>query len=297
MRDFLEWLWGDQPRLGELRVINGAVVTQLFYNTPEHLDGLMSDALYYDGRGFDVYMGVLPRIREGGKANDVTEYTNTLWADVDAKSHGDDKRAALDAILDFPVPPSVILDSGHGYHAHWRLTDHIIFEDAHLIMKGIAKRIGGDAVYDRARILRIPGTHNHKDIVNVPVRLIRFDTTLSYPVSDLAEYEYEEPATYRVSVDGITRNVLTANFRPDKFNIITERFGDSHHPDLDFDPGKGARSEHDYGVVCWMVEHGWYDAEILEVFLTHPEGVGAKTAKSGIGYIQRTIDKARRNTL
>jgi len=285
MRDFLEWLWGDQPRFGELRVIKNAIVTQSFYKTPEHLSGLMSDALYYDGRGFDVYMGVLPRIREGGKANDVAEYTNTLWADVDAKSHGGDKRAALDAILDFPVPPSVILDSGHGYHAHWRLTDHIIFEDAHLIMKGIAKRIGGDTVYDRARILRIPGTHNHKDIVKVPVRLIRFDTTLSYPVSDLAEYEYEKP------IPNTLTNTITDRF----IQMVNERYDTT--PDLDFDPGKGARSEHDYGVVCWMVEHAWYDGEILEAFLSHPNGVGAKTAKSGLGYIQRTIDKARRYTL
>jgi len=286
MRDFLEWLWDiERPcpytHFGELRSIGPAGPAQAWQPLPDGLDAILSLATDLDKKKHEVYVGVLLRWREGGTALDTVEYTNTLWADVDAKSHGGDKRKALDVILDFPVPPSAIVDSGHGYHVYWRLTDHIIFEDAHLIMKGIAKRIGGDAVYDRARILRIPGTHNHKDIVNVPVRLIRFDTTLSYPVSDLAEYEYVEPM--------VEPWVVKVSDALDRTYCLT--------PDLDFDPGKGARSEHDYGVVCWMVEHGWYDAEILEVFLTHPEGVGAKTAKSGIGYIQRTIDKARRNTL
>ena len=283
MRDFLGWLWeGAEGLYGEIRVImRDGKVDQVFFPIP-YDDEIIASMMADDAIGRDVYIGVVPRIRYGGKAEDVSGATQIIWADVDAKHHGDSKQLALAAILDFPVPPSVIVDSGHGFHCYWKL-DHLIgWDQAIDIMKGIAKRIGGDAVYDRARILRLPGTHNHKDGDKVPVRLIRFDTTLRYSATDFDEFRYVEPT--RDWWAGSTWNVNTYTFT-----------GPIDEIDLDFDPGKGARSEHDYGVVCWMIEHGWEDYQIVAAFQEHPTGIGAKTAKAGERYLQRTIAKARRN--
>lgn len=285
MRDFLNWLWGqDRPGYGEIRTIDShGSVDQVFYALPQDITSVVMDATIDDEAGFDVYMGVIPRVREGGKTADVYPYTNTLFFDVDAKHHGDSKSEALNAILDFPVPPSVIVDSGHGYHCYIRVDRYVAFEDARKIMKGVGRLIGADpGVNDAARILRLPGTSNHKDGGKVPVRLIRFDTTLIYPFSDLAEYEYREPAPRTWTQDSLRQ--------------FFDGLGCG--PDLDFDPGKGARSEHDYGVVCWMVEHGWDDTEIIDAFMSHPSGVGAKTFSKGEGglrYLIRTIEKARRS--
>lgn len=290
MRDFLCWLWKDHIEgdylayYAELRVIGEqGYRTQRFYLLPDKLDTLMADARNDDDAGFEVYVGVLPRWRKGGTIEDTTVGTRVLWADVDAKHHGGSKTKALAAILDFPVPPSVIVDSGNGYHCYWSLDASYYFDTVQPIMKGIAARIGGDHVYDRARILRIPGLSNHKHGGNAPVRLIRFDTTLSYRLSDLAEFEYREPVA-----------------QPDTHYFFTIRTtNDTAYLDeriqreLNVDPGKGARSGHDFYVACLMVEAGYSDTQINMIFESHPQGVGAKTCEAGPRYLERTIRKAR----
>ena len=65
-----------------------------------------------------------------------------------------------------------------------------------------------------------------------------------------------------------------------------------NHLDFDYDPGKGMRSEHDYGVVCQLIEHGWSDSRIVRAFEDHPQGIGAKFSKAGYRYLERTIRKA-----
>lgn len=295
MRDFILWLhhWtitrypGDY--YAELRVIGEhGYRTQRFYLMPLQSDRLMADALQDDLAGLEVYIGVLPRVQKGGTTHDTTKYTDTLWFDLDAKHHGGDKRKALDAIIDFPIQPSVIVDSGHGFHAYIRLNEVKSFEGVQPIMKGIAQRIGGDHVYDRARILRLPGLSNHKDGGNAPVRLIRFDTTLSYRLSDLTEYEYREPDTTRQYLH--TRTVGPYTFRlTDDVTHDAERI----ERELAYDPGKGARSGHDFHVACLMVESGWSDGKIHDAFGRYPQGVGAKTATEGARYLDRTIRKAR----
>lgn len=286
MRDFLCWLWEDATELSrgylaELRVIGEqGYRTQRFYELPQGLDRLMADARNDDDAGLEVYVGVLPRIRHRGTAADTSFYTRLLWADVDAKHHGDSKSRALAAIIDFPVPPSVIVDSGNGYHCYWELDRVHDFDTVQPVMKGIAQRIGGDHVYDRARILRIPGLSNHKHGGNAPVRLIRFDTTLSYRLSDLTEYTYREPVALPPPFVCMTA---------DEAAFLDERI----ERELVIDPGKGARSGHDFYVACLMVEAGYSDEHIATRFSLHPQGVGAKYAEAGGRYLERTIRKAR----
>lgn len=293
MHDFLDWLWdGFDDHYGEMRLIIDGAVSQSWWPIPKYTCHLADAAIDRDREGADVYVGVLPRTRTGGKSADVTPYTSTLWVDVDGKHFGDGKQGALDALLDFPVAPSVIVDSGHGYHAYFRLDHLYLFDDVQPIMKGIAKRIGGDAVHDRARILRLPGLSNHKDGGNAPVRLLRFDTTSSFLLSDLAEFEYREPKAngwweYNGTDEQALRDRVWRTTNDAAY--LDERIDQEVH----FNPGRGARSGHDFYVACLMVEAGWDDGMIEMEFLSHPLGLGAKTAEAGPRYLERTIRKAR----
>jgi hypothetical protein len=282
MRDFLEWLYGghwnsfDSGYQAELRVIGDmGFRTQRFYPMGEW-DSLIPDAQKDDAAGLEVYVGVLPRWRPGGTAADTTTYADIVFLDVDGKHNGG-KEGALKRILDFAVPPSVIVDSGHGYHCYWKLDRlHRFNEDIEPIIKGLIQHLGGDpGVHDRARILRLPGLSNHKDGGNAPVRLIRFDTTLSYRLSDLTEYAYREPPKPRYNLYGTVNREAAFVF-----------------DDFDYDPGKGARSERDFGAICKMIEGNWDDAAIVRAFVDHPQGIGAKTHRQGIRYLERTIRKA-----
>lgn len=130
--------------------------------------------------GADVYFGVAPRIEESAKAAAVVEVP-ALWADIDT----DEARAGL---ARFPLPPSMVVRSGSGknVHAYWLLDHPIPAEDAERLMNALAPKIGSDArVTDRARILRVPGTLNHKNGAANPVTLERC-TDARYSIEELS---------------------------------------------------------------------------------------------------------------
>jgi hypothetical protein len=107
------------------------------------------------GRRSDVYVGVLPRIRRGGTAADVSA-GHLVWVDLDDPE-------AVEAADTFPVRPSMKLSSGNGEHRYWVLDRPT---DAAEIVKAnrrLAAHLGADpACTDQARVMRAPGTLNHK---------------------------------------------------------------------------------------------------------------------------------------
>lgn len=93
---------------------------------------------------------------------------NCFFAEFDAKDFGG-KEQALAHVRDLPVTPSVIVDSGGGYHCYWlfnvtvdtgapAVRDFMEMKQAEWVLW-----MGGDkGAKDLARVLRIPGTLNGK---------------------------------------------------------------------------------------------------------------------------------------
>jgi RepB DNA-primase from phage plasmid len=114
-----------------------------------------------------------------------------LFAEFDAKDFGD-KARALAHIEGLELLPSVIVDSGGGYHGYWLLSKPFIFEDqadrerARLAQAAWVAHVGGDkGAKDLARVLRLPGTLNRKYDPPAPVGTIRADYALRYALQDL----------------------------------------------------------------------------------------------------------------
>ena len=335
MLELFDLIW---PRYGygELRVVGGAMkpiedkppysyaprVEQLWFGLDDvrrasSLERIEEIAREYDNRGRDVYVGVLPRLVHGdGTARNCSSFSSILWADVDAKDHlpineicGEEwrhikgKANALRALLDFPVPASVVIDTGHGYHAYWKLLGAEAFGDCRKAMEGIARRVRGDSVYDQARIMRLPGLHNHKDGGKEPVRLLRLDATQKYSLHDFDEFKLvplctltsllppdERPQWSRIAQDvgaspDATQDAGASHARasiPDRLSAL-----------IALDPGKGKRSEHVFRVARWLMELGYSDDEIEVIIGDHPDGVGVKFYERGVGWLDLTLRKAR----
>lgn len=114
-----------------------------------------------------VYFGAAPRVREGGKADDV-ELCYALRADCD-----DD--AALDKLADLvsdTIPePSYRVESGGltdqgraKAHLYWLLSDPVDAAGvAAPAIKRLAAALGGDkSIHDPARVMRLPGARHRK---------------------------------------------------------------------------------------------------------------------------------------
>jgi hypothetical protein len=229
----------------------------------------------------------------------VAAATTVLWADIDAKAMADGgKEEAWYRLSGFTPSPSIIVDSGNGYHGYWLLNTTVAWRQAEAIMRAIAEEIGADRVYDAPRILRIPGTFNHKSDPPTPVRLMRFDRERLYRPGSFADLrdrglEIMEPV-----------KATSAAF--DGEMIADQRSGGKRLPGWLADKiadsgGQGYRSEHSFSTILWLLRHGYDDEAIIDVFSANPEGVGEKfwekggpATPRGLRWLQGSINAAKR---
>ena len=281
MRDFLDFVTLPQGFI-EIRAIKDGKVRQWW----EEDRGKASDlALELSDLGWDAYYGVLPRKEMSGDATAVVPFTRTLWADLDAKVHMT-KRQALMALVNFDIPPSVVVDSGHGYHAYWRLGDLILFDEAKPMMVGLARMLRGDHVYDRPRILRIPGTTNWKDPAEpMPVRTVVFDTTRLFRPGDF--HQYAEIGLRELNPPKPKPVAYVPPERRDELPGWLEDLIRDGAP-------QGERSEAAFKVMCHLAKRGWSDAEIRAAF--DGGGIGDKVREMRTGgdrWFNRSLSRAR----
>lgn len=135
-------------------------------------------------QGLNVYHMVndIGRELEGnqrGEAKDVTRL-NALWADLDFKDGGLDGEATARAVIDslsglVNSPPTAVVHTGGGLHPYWAVDPDesridkpedftLLLRRWGALVKAVAGGFGGsvDSVYDLPRVLRSPGTLNHK---------------------------------------------------------------------------------------------------------------------------------------
>jgi putative DNA primase/helicase len=126
---------------------------------------------------------------------------NCLFAEFDAKDFGGSKQTALTHIHNLPISPSVMIDSGGGYHCYWLLAQPFVLESdetraqADRLQKAWVQFVGSDGgAKDLARVLRVPGTHNFKDEYAPDFPLVTFIVADLERVYQLGELEAVIPA-------------------------------------------------------------------------------------------------------
>lgn len=163
----------------------------------------------------DVYFGVCPVkdsaaiVRSRGKkaraaVPDVATVP-ALWADIDlaGEGHKSGKNYAPDIDAWGPtfeaLPPSYIIQSGHGLHCYWLLEKPFqieseedrerIGETVKRFQSSLAASAGYDidTTGDLARVLRVPCTVNHKEGAALPVEIIK-KTGARYELADLVSF-------------------------------------------------------------------------------------------------------------
>ena len=142
---------------------------------------------------FHMYFGVCTRNAAGrGRRRGTRQYLDALtafWADLDAKRFRGLSRAK--AALDrFPLSPSILVFTGHGYHAYWLLNRPVSLRTADTAklragLKALQTRVlGGDDVSDLTRIMRVPWSYNIKGEHPILTKVISIAET-RYPLDAL----------------------------------------------------------------------------------------------------------------
>ena len=121
---------------------------------------------------YHVYFGVATRTKEGKeKSKGTSQYLKEitcLWADLDGDDYEGGMEEALATARDFRLPPSIIINSGHGYHSYWLLDKPYDLNRGHAKPKSLlkalqVKELKADPTYDLARVLRVLSTTNIKN--------------------------------------------------------------------------------------------------------------------------------------
>ena len=202
-RKFLDVLFKDhlQKHNGyiELRQFNpGQSAKQGFFN---NIDDVINSLGNYTG---NIAYGIAPRGKKEGKKSAV-KYITTLWVDVDYGQTGHKKispfeteRKALNHIKKFALPPSIIVNSGYGFHLYWLLKKGTTVDiETENTLTGLIMEMKGDGCGDLPRVFRLPGTINYKDRENpIQTILVKFAPDIKYDLKDFKKYKQEGRAVF-----------------------------------------------------------------------------------------------------
>lgn len=157
-------------------------------------------------------------------ATDSTVALPGLWADIDVRGPAHSRNdlppsfeAAHELIASFPLPPTIVVHSGHGLQAYWLFKEPWVFEEEserkeaetlsrrfQATLQGFAREEGWtiDNTSDLARVLRLPGTFNTKLGERRPVEVIGWYPGRRYDPSEFEPYLVDATKTSRAEASG-----------------------------------------------------------------------------------------------
>lgn len=154
--------------LVELRLLRGERVVQDWFSD-------VREAVAHAQRRahrWNVYVGCLPRFQRHGGREALRNGARLVWADCDTS-------AAVWALRRFPVRPTFAIYSGREdagtphVHAWWLLRQRLELDAVEHLNQRLVLALGSDRnVCDAPRVLRVPGTLNHKSDVPQPVQCV-----------------------------------------------------------------------------------------------------------------------------
>lgn len=226
----------------------------LFFHDPLEL----LEAAEKQGDSVHCYFGVAPRKNRSGVAESV-ERAGVVWADFDAKDYDDEKMQALAASDLLVLPPSYLLDTGHGYHAYWLLSKYAAVDSVCEVVEAVGDVAGGGHVSDSLRRMRIPGTYNIKDDEPLLCTVISARPDLRYDLQDILR------AT-KISIE--TRRSILTGLPGAKVKDRT-------------------RSGVDWQVATELTKLGISKSAMQEIWKEHE--IGEKAREEGAKYLDRTL--------
>lgn len=273
----------------------------------------------------DVYVGVALAPSAGSptervKSSNVAGMIG-LWADIDyldplhAKPNlPRDAEHALRIIEDFPLQPTLVVQSGHGFHLWWLFQEPWVFESDEERLEGatLARRwhntirrvltnhgCAMDSTFDLARVLRVPGTLNCKDPDNPQPVLLRTKRTERFNPSDFDPFLADDIDTSKAEVKlsgDIDPDIEPPPGFTDKFLALMENdtnFGDYffHKKKLAGRANDQSMSAYDLALANIAARVGWTDDEIFLLLIKHRKKHGEVFKHRA--YYENTIGKAR----
>lgn len=261
-----------------------------------------------------ITFGPAPRIRpakkgKAGSDRDIAEI-GCLWADLDYDKIQGGAIEVVSLIQNLPLRPSVVVNSGYGRHVYYvfdePLRDALLPEWKKMICS-LRDSLGGDAVINPSRVMRLPGTLNLKYERAVECAVCEEESSwLRYSADEVKNFLAELPRHSGKSGRAVSTN------HSDSFSNTPSGGFSVTAPTTDSLRGKkvtarvinaiitgktegsGDRSSRDFLIAAALLEKGFTEEEVKAVFRQYPLGCGSKWAEARHGekYLDLTVSKA-----
>ena len=327
--EFLTLLWGLAPP-GQALVWRLPSKQSTWFTKWDNVDKFCLNHMV----GQDIYTGVaLVSPEFAGTAHNRTSNISAhaiagLWADIDLAGAAH-KKANLperqESVLDVISEPTIIIHSGHGLQVWWLFEQPWVFSGhsdkllahglTHWWHRELAKTFAQhgwalDATHDLARVMRLPGTVNHK-AAPVPVRVIQccperrliLKQVLGYLPVELPRIGPQDTRTGVPAPEAVLCPPLQGDhleLRPDAMPPL-EKFEALAAVSVKFmqswlhcrkDMLDQSASAYDLSLASFAVQAEWGDQEIVNLLIAHRRERG-EDLKLREDYYQRTIGRAR----
>lgn len=330
--EFLQKVYPDGPWvLTAIRTDRKAIDTKTF--RPSTKDDMLSWLKAYNGER-NIYWSTNPPIHDITKKaerEDIKEVAY-LHVDIDPRAGEDLEAERIRCLALFREklppsvpPPTVVLFSGGGYQAFWKLETPIpvngdlpLAEDAKRWNQQLELLFGGDNCHNIDRIMRLPGTINVPDAKKIKkgrtptlAKLVSYDATLVYPLSKFTAAPVVQlkdgagfsggTAAPKMQISGnIPRlddiNELDKWGVPDRVKVICVQ---GKHPD---EPkvGDNSRSMWIFDAVCQMLRNDVPDEVIFSILMDPEFGISESVIEKGSSaerYAIRQIERAKEHVV
>jgi putative DNA primase/helicase len=204
--DFLRALFPDNAGYADMRALRQGKLAKVQRYRADDYERI--EALADQFSDHDLYVGVAARDTEkNGRASNC-RHLWVLFADIDFKDSCEAQ--ARQRLTAFALRPNVAVATGGGLHVYWLLDQPFDLQDggslkAKALLRALATALGADMkAAEPARILRLPGTLNHKYTPPRRVTIERFSDrrySLDELVALLPEIVCDEPAPSGATVE------------------------------------------------------------------------------------------------
>ena len=320
VKEFLEALYGEhlKKHKGFIEILflsdtEQGVFKQSFYPDIETLYNTYLSENWRDSK-YKIIMGMALREEKGKATKKYINYITSLYLDIDygpeghgKKSEFKDKGEAEQHIKSIKPKPSIIVDSGYGFHIYWLLKKSEIVRDKktefsriETILDGIIKEHKGDmGTGDYTRKLRLPGTKNRKNPDNIKdCKIIDANYPLRYDLGDFREYEDIGRQIF-VNLKTIEIKKLTESDRITLDQLQKSKIAPTILEIIISGDQGGvyeSRSHRDQAIITELLLNNFTNEQILSIFSNPDFSVSDKfyeKGNNGVKYIAFSINKAR----
>lgn len=284
--DVPDTLWLEvrciHPETGEVRTFWAQL------NNAKQHETVMKQADKLNAEGYGVYFAPCLRREKKGSAASAA-LVPALWVDVDCDGNQTRRDKGLTKLRKFEPAPSVIVDSGGGWHGYWLLDAPFLLETDEekqriaYILHGLFKALDGDEAYVKsvASVMRLPDSINTKpDRDGAMVQVVDWHPDRRYALSSFDWLAVKPQSTPMFSTNGSGHHPLPPR---------TEQY-------LASGATNGSRNAELFAAACQMRDAGYSqsDAE-RELVVRHvADGDGSESPASREKEARATIASANR---